>query len=127
MLTGATGKRFYYFISSFCRLVGFIGLLIAFIVVKVSVVPAIEWLNLLLLSLSLGSLMSGLINLSMCGMPATGYKTSRAIQIFCLVITIITGGIFGTIFTSLAFAQKVSDEEVENENIIKIKKHRGKK
>ena len=126
MLTGATGKRFYYFMSSFFRLIGFLSLLIAFIVVKITVKPGIEWLNLLLLCLSLGSLMSGLLNLSMCGMPATGYKTSRAIQIFCLVLTIITGGILGTVFTSLAFAQKVTDEEVENENIVKIKKHRGK-
>ena len=69
--------------------------------------------------------MSGIYNLAMCGMPATGYKSSKAIQIVCLVITCITGGIFGTIFTSLAFAQKVSDEEVENENIVKIKKHKG--
>ena len=126
MLTGATGKRFYYFMSSFFRLIGFLALLIAFIVVKITVKPAIEWLNLLLLCLSLGSLMSGLLNLSMCGMPATGYKTSRAIQVFCLVLTIITGGIVGTVFTSIAFAQKVTDEEVENENIVKIKKHRGK-
>ena len=126
MLTGATGKRFYYFMSSFFRLIGFLGLLIAFIVVKITVTPAIEWLNVLLLSLSLGALMSGLLNLSMCGMPATGYKTSRAIQIFCLVLTIVTGGVFGTVFTAIAFSKKVSDEEVENENIIKIKKHRGK-
>jgi len=95
-------------------------------VVKITVKPGIDWLNLLLLILSIGSLMSGILNLAMCGMPATGYKTSKAIQIVCLVVTILTGGIFGTVFTSLGFAQKVTDEEVENENIIKIKKHRSK-
>lgn len=125
MLTGATGKRFYYFMSSFFRLIGFVALIIAFIVVKITVKPGIDWLNLLLLLLSIGSLMSGILNLAMCGMPATGYKTSKAIQIVCLVVTILTGGIFGTVFTSLGFAQKVTDEEVENENIIKIKKHRS--
>ena len=124
MLTGATGKRFYYFMSSFFRLIGFLALLIAFIVVKITVSPAIEWLNLLLLLLSLGGLMSGLLNLAMCGMTATGYKTSKAMQIFCLVLTIVTGGIFGTVFTALAFSRKVSEEEIENENIVKIKKHK---
>ena len=127
MLTGATGKRFYYFMSSFCRLIGFLALLIAFIIVKITVKPAIEWLNVLLISLSLGGLMSGILNLAMCGIPATGYKSSKKMQIVCLVVTIITGGILGTVFTSLALGQKVSDEEVENENIIKIKKHRGNK
>ena len=126
MLTGATGKRFYYFMSSFFRLIGFLALLIAFIIVKLTVKPAIEWLNLLLLLLSIGGLMSGIFNLAMCGMPATGYKSARAIQIVCLVLTCLTGGIVGTVFTSLALAQKVSEEEVENENIVKIKKHRGK-
>ena len=58
--------------SSFFRLFGFLALLIAFIIVKITVKPAIEWLNLLLLLLSLGSLMSGIFNLAMCGMPATG-------------------------------------------------------
>ena len=124
MLTGATGKRFYYFMSSFFRLIGFLALLIAFIVVKITVKPAIEWLNLLLILLSLGGLMSGVLNLAMCGMPATGYKESKKIQIICLIITIVTGGILGTIFTALALGSKVSDEEVENENIVKIKKHK---
>ena len=124
MLKGATGRRFYYFMSSFFRLIGFLALLIAFIVVKITVKPAIEWLTVLLLMLSLGGLMSGLLNLSMCGMPATGYKDSKKIQIFCLILTIITGGILGTIFTALALGQKITDEEVENENIIKIKKHK---
>ena len=126
MLTGATGKRFYYFMSSFFRLFGFIALLIAFIIVKITVKPAIEWLNLLLLLLSLGSLMSGIFNLAMCGMPATGYKANKSSQIVCLVLTILTGGIVGTVFTSLGFALKVSDEEVENENIFKVKKHKEK-
>ena len=126
MLTGAMGKRFYYFMSSFFRLIGFVSLLIAFIVVKITVKPSIEWLNLLLLLLCIGSLMSGILNLAMCGMPATGYRTSKAIQIGCLVVTILTGGLLGTVFTCLGFAGKVSDEEIENENIIKIKKHREK-
>ena len=126
MLTGATGKRFYYFMSSFFRLFGFLALLIAFIIVKITVKPAIEWLNLLLLLLSLGSLMSGIFNLAMCGMPATGYKVNKSSQIVCLILTILTGGILGTVFTSLGFALKVSDEEVENENIFKVKKHKEK-
>ena len=126
MLTGAIGKRFYYFMSSFFRLFGFIALIIAFVVVKITVKPAIEWLNLLLLLLSMGSLMSGIFNLAMCGMPATGYKSSKTIQIVCLIVTILTGGIFGTVFTSLGFALKVSEEEIKNENIIKIKKHKEK-
>lgn len=124
MLKGAIGKRFYYFMSSFFRLIGFLALLIAFIIVKCTVTPAIEWLNFLLLSLSLGGLLSGIFNLAMCGMPATGYKTSKGVQIFCLIITIITGGILGTLFTAIALGQKITDEEVANENIIKIKKQK---
>lgn len=124
MLKGAIGRRFYYFMSSFFRLIGFLALLIAFIIVKCTVTPAIEWLNFLLLSLSLGGLASGIFNLAMCGIPTTAYKTSKAVQIICLIVTILTGGILGTLFTALALGQKISDEEVKNENIIKIKKHK---
>ena len=122
MLNGAMGKRFYYFMSSACRLLGFLALLIAFIIVKITVKPGIEWLNALLIGLSLGGLLSGLFNLAMCGSPATGYRTNKPAQIVCLILTILTGGVLGTIFTSIALAKKVTDEEVENEKIMKIRK-----
>ena len=122
MLKGATGKRFYYFMSSAFRFFGFLALLIAYIIVKITVKPAIAWLNILLIALSLGGLVSGLFNLILCGMPATGYKMNRLSQILCLIVTILTGGIVGTIFTAMAFAMKVTDEEVKNEKIMKVRK-----
>lgn len=122
MIKGAMGKRINYFFSAMCRLFCFLGLLIAFIVVKITVKPAIDWLNTLLICLSIGGLFSGLFNLVMCGMTATGYKQNKAIQIVCLIITIISGGIIGTTLTAVALGTRVEDEEVENEKIFKIKK-----
>lgn len=124
MITGAMGKRFNYFMSAFMRLICFLGTLIAYIVVKVTVNPPIEWLNILLLLLSIGGLISGIFNLIMCGMTATSYKEMKFVQILCLIITIITGGLLGTLFTSMAFAGKISQEEVDNEKLIRV---RGKK
>lgn len=122
MIKGATGKRFKYFFCSILRFVCFLGLLIAYIVVKVTVTPAINWLNALLLYLTIGCLVSGVFNLILCGMPATAYKQNKLVQILCAILTTITGGIGSTALCISACAMKVLDEEIENENIIKIKK-----
>lgn len=122
MIKGAMGKRFNYFMSAFFRLICFLGTLIAYIVVKVTVNPPIEWLNILLILLSIGGLVSGTFNIIMCGMTATSYTEKKWIQIICLIVTIITGGIFGTTFTSVAIATKISQEEIDNEKLIRIKK-----
>lgn len=122
MIKGAMGKRFNYFMSAFFRLICFLGTLIAYIVVKVTVNPPIEWLNILLILLSIGGLVSGIFNIIMCGMTATSYTEKKWLQIICLIVTIITGGIFGTTFTSVALATKISQEEIDNEKLIRIKK-----
>lgn len=122
MMNGATGKRFYYLLSSFARIIGFIALLIAYIVVKIVVEPSIAWLNILLLCLSLGGLVSGIMNLILCGMTATGYKQKNLLQIICFIITMLTGGLVGSVLSGLGTFSRVSDEEVEAENIIRIKK-----
>ena len=122
MIKGSMGKRYHYFISAFCRLIGFLGLLIAYIVVKITVKPAIQWLNILLLCLSIGGLISGAFNFVMCGMTATGYKENKALQIICLIVTCLSGGILGTTFSAVALATKIPNDEVENEKLIKIKK-----
>ena len=106
------------------RLVGFIGLIIAFIVVKITVKPEIVWLSYLLLGLAIGGLVSGIFNLIMCGMTATGYSQNKVVQIICVCITAITGGIVGTTFTAIACGTKVLQDEIENEKIIKIKKYK---
>ena len=122
MIKGANGKRFNYFMSAFFRLIGFVGCLIAFIVVKIAVRPSIEWLNYLLLGLSIGGLISGVFNLILCGFTASAYKINICIQVVCLIVTILTGGIIGTVFTSVALGTKVLNDEVDNEKIFKIKK-----
>ena len=116
------GKRFHYFMSAFFRAIGFLGLLIAYIVVKITVKPPINWLNTLLICLSIGGLISGIFNFAMCGMTATGYKENKALQIICLIVTCVTGGILGTTFSAVALGTKITAEEVENEKLIKIKK-----
>ena len=121
-LVGATNKRIYFFMSAIFRAFTFIACLIAYIVVKITVKPGIDWLNLLLLFLSLGSLLSGLFNLCLCGLTATGYAQNRWVQIICLVFTCITGGIASTTFTALAVAIRPSKEELEEENLFKVKK-----
>lgn len=122
MIKGANGKRFNYFLSAMFRGIAFIGLLIAYIVVKITVKPSIEWLNILLLCLSLGGLVSGIFNLVLCGFTATGYKQNFWLQLFCLILTCVTGGIVGTTLTAVAFGCKIPDEEIESENIIRLKK-----
>lgn len=122
VIKGANGKRLNYFLSAMFRGLAFLGLIIAYIVVKITVKPGIEWLNILLLCLSLGGLVSGIFNLILCGFTATGYKENFWVQLICLIVTCLTGGIVGTTLTSVAFACKVTDEEVKNENVIRLKK-----
>lgn len=121
MIVGAMGKRFNYFMSASCRLICFLGTLIAYIVVKITVKPQIEWLNILLLILCIGGLISGIFNLIMCGFTATSYNERKNLQIICLIITIISGGLLGTLFTSIALATHISTEEIDNEKLIRIK------
>ena len=108
--------------SAFFRALTFIGALIAYIVVKIVVKPQIEWLNLLLLFLSLGSLLSGLFNLCLAGLTATAYKENKMIQIVGLVFTLVTGGFFSSVFTCMAVAIQPTVEEIKSENLIKINK-----
>lgn len=121
-LTGATNKRIYFFLSMLFRAITFVGCLIAYIVVKITVKPGIEWLNLLLLFLSLGSLLSALFNLCMCGLTATAYAQNKLMQIMCLVFTILTGGIASTTFTAIAVAIQPTKEEIDSENLFRVKK-----
>lgn len=121
MIKGAMGKRLNYFVSAFFRLICFLGALIAYIVIKLTVSPPIVWLNILMIGLSLGGVISGIFNLIMCGLTATSYQEKKGLQIVCLLVTIITGGLLGTIFTSIALGTKIDKEEIENEKLIKIK------
>ncbi len=122
MLKGATGKRIFYFTSAFFRFCSFIAFLIAFIVVKVTVNPEIVWLNYLLIGFCFGGLISAVFNLILCGYTATAYKSAKASQIICVIITALTGGIASTTITLTACITKVTEEEIQSERIIKIKK-----
>ena len=115
-------KRIFYFLSALFRGITCLGCFIAYIVVKITVAPEIIWLNLLLLFLSLGALLSGIFNLCLCGLTATSYRQNRWMQILCLIFTIFTGGIASTAFTAMAVAIRPKKEEIENENLFKIKK-----
>jgi len=126
MLKGATWKRFYYFVSALCRFVDFLGLLVAFIVVKVVVEPSIDWLNALLLTLSILGLGTSIFNLCLCGLPATAYQEKKFIQILCFVITLLTGGVLSTTFTGLGAFIKVDEEEIKNERIFNTKTFKNK-
>ena len=79
------GKRLAYFLSATLRLISFLGLLIAYIVVRIAKGQDILWLNLLLLILSITCLISGICNLVMCGMPAIMYKQNFVIQLLCFL------------------------------------------
>ena len=118
---GATAKRIYYFLSALFRGVAFIGLLIAYIVVRITVKPEIGWLNALLIILALLNLATGIFNLVLCGLSATAYKEKFLIQLCCFVITLLSGGIASSTFTGLAAFTKVLDDEVENEKIFNTK------
>ena len=126
MLKGATAKRFYYFLSSLFRGMSFLGLLIAYIVVKIVVRPQIDWLNALLLTLSILSLVTAIVNLVLCGMTASAYKDRLAIQIVCFLITLFTGGIASSTFTGVATFTKVDIEDVKSERIFNTKTFKNK-
>ena len=119
---GSMGKRLSYFLSSLLRFVSFVGLLIAYIVVLITVKPAINWLNTLLLVLSITTLVSGIFNLIMCGLTASAYNNKKALQIICFVFTLVTGGIVSSMLTGVAVFTRVPLEEIDNENIFKVKK-----
>lgn len=119
---GSMGKRLNYFLSSLLRILSFVGLLIAYIVVLITVKPAISWLNILLLVLSITTLVSGVFNLVMCGLTASAYNNKKFLQIICFIFTLVTGGIISSVFTGVAVFTKVPAEEIESENIFKVKK-----
>ena len=125
MFKGATGKRFFYFLSSLFRIITFLGLLIAYIVVKI-VDPGIDWLNALLLTLSLASLGTSAFNLILCGFPATAYHEKKFIQFLCFILMIPTGGILSSVFTGFAAFIKVEDVEIKNEKIFNTKTFKNK-
>ena len=118
-MKGVFYKRLYYFFASLCRLIGFLATLIGYIVVKIVVKPSIAWLNGLLLYLSIAGLVSGILLLLMCGMTVRNYKHNKFRQIVILIITIITGGLFGTIFSSFALGTRLTDEDMENESMMR--------
>lgn len=121
MFKGANGKRINYLFSSVLRSFCFLAFLIAFIVVKIVVKPSIDWLNTLLICLSIGGLISGIFNLILCGFTATSYKQNKAVQIICFVVTLLTGGIISSTLTGIATFLKVSEEEITNENVFKTR------
>ena len=122
MFKGSMGKRLAYFSSSLLRILSFIGLLIAYIVVKISVKPQIGWLNILLVSLTISTMLSGVFNFLMCGLTASDYKNKKFLQILCFIFTLVTGGICSSALTGVAVFTKVTKQEIEDENIFKVKK-----
>jgi len=126
MFKGATGKRFFYLLSALFRSLSFVGLLIAYIIVKIVVDPAIGWLNALLLILSISSLLTSLFNLVLCGFPATAYKEKFFIQLICFVVTLFTGGIASSIFTGFATFTRVEDSEIKNEGVYNTRTFKNK-
>ena len=116
-MKGAMGKRFAYLLASVFRIVMFFACLIAYIVVKIAVKPPIEWLNILLICLSIGGLLSGAFNLIMCGFSAFGYKKKLAIQICDFVFTFISGGFIGTAFAGIGLFTRVREEDITSEGI----------
>lgn len=121
MFKGATGKRVFYFSSAMLRVIVSIVLLITCIVVKLAVKPNIEWLNILLIVLTITGFISGLFNLAMCGMPAIAYKSKKVIQIICFLFTLVTGGILSSILTGFAVFTKVLPEDIKNEKVFNTK------
>ena len=121
MFKGATGKRVFYFSSAILRVILSLLLLVAFIVVKIVVRPNIDWLNALLIILSISGFVSGIFNLAMCGMPAIAYKSKKAIQIICFVFTCITGAPLSSVLTGFAVFTKVLPEDIKNEKVFNTK------
>ncbi len=116
-MKGAMGKRFAYLLASIFRIFMFFACLIAYIVVKLAVKPPIDWLNALLLSLSIGGLLSGAFNLIMCGFSAYGYKKNLTLQICDFILTFITGGFVGTAFAGIGLFTRVREEDITSEGI----------
>lgn len=118
-MKGVFYKRLYYFFASLCRLIGFLATLIGYVIVKIVVRPSIAWLNGLLLYLTIAGLVSGILLLLMCGMTVRNYKYNKFRQIVVLVITTITGGLLGTIFSGIALGTRLTDEDMENESMMR--------
>ena len=121
MFKGATGKRVFYFSSAMLRVILSLLLLITFIIVKIWVKPSIDWLNSLLIILSISGFVSGVFNLAMCGMPAIAYKSKMAIQIICFVFALLTGGPLSSLLTGCAVFTKVLPEDIKNEKVFNTK------
>lgn len=116
------GKRLAYFASSIFRIISSIGLLIAYIVVRITVSPAIDWLNTLLLVLTISTFVTAVFNFILCGLTANAYKSRKLLQIFCFIITAVTGGFISSTFTGIAAFTSIPQEEIDNENIFKVRK-----
>ena len=125
MFKGATGKRVFYFSSAMLRVITSIALLIAVIIVKFTVKPSIEWLNALLIILTISGIVSGLFNLAMCGLPAIAFKNNKAVQVFCFIFTLVTGGVLSSILTGFAVFTKVMPEDIKNEKVFSTKTFKG--
>ncbi len=125
MFKGATGKRVFYFSSAMLRVVTSIALLIAVIVVKFTVKPSIDWLNALLIILTISGIVSGLFNLVMCGLPALAFKSKRGIQIVCFIFTLVTGGPLSSLITGFAVFTKVLPEDIKNEKVFNTRTFKG--
>lgn len=126
MLTGATKKRFFYFGSALTRFLAFIALIIAYIVVKITVRPGIDWLNALLMCLSIANLITAVFNLILCGFTANQYKTNFGVQLICFLLCLFTGGIASTTFTGIAAFTKVLPDEIKNEKIFNTRTFKNK-
>lgn len=122
MLKGATGKRFFYFLSAFLRFIVFLGLVVAYIVVKITVNPPITWLNILLVCLMVSNFITSLFNLVLCGFSANQYRDNGVVQVICFLLTLLTGGIATSTITGVAVFTKVLPEEIKNEKIFNVKK-----
>ena len=125
MFKGATGKRVFYFSSAMLRVVTSIALLIAVIVVKFTVKPSIDWLNALLIILTISGIVSGLFNLVLCGLPALAFKSKRGIQIVCFIFTLVTGGPLSSLITGFAVFTKVLPEDIKNEKVFNTRTFKG--
>jgi len=121
MFKGAMGKRVFYFSSAILRFLTSIALFIAYFIVKFAVKPEAEWVNSLLMVLALVGLISGMLNLAMCGMPAMAYKTKKVVQVVCFVLTLISGGPLTSTLTGFAVFTRVSDDDIKNENVFNTK------
>lgn len=123
---GATNKRIYYLLSGVVRLLSFIVFLVAAIVVGIVVRPVIMWLNILLVALSIGSLISAVYNIALCGMTAHSYRNNILVQVIGMILTAVSGGIVSTTFTAIALGTRVTEDDLELEGIVRVRKY-GKK